>query len=200
VKILAFVVCLVRVMPLNDLAPAPGRVLVAPPTLRDPNFYRAVILLCEHGPGGSFGLTLNRPLDVQPREVVAGFYAYRDVLGLGGPVQRDTLHYLHRHGPAVPDSVDLGDGVRWGGSFEAVQALVRKGATNARELRFFVGYAGWSPEQLEAEVEADGWIVAPASADLVFTDAPDALWRRVMLRLGGEFALLANFPDDPRVN
>ncbi len=187
-------------MPLTDHPPAPGTLLVAPPMMRDPHFRRAVVLLCEHADGGSFGLILNRPLDLHPREVIEGFYAYDDPLSLGGPVQRDTLHYLHRHGPAVPGSVDLGDGVRWGGDFEAVQALVRKGATNQQELRFFVGYAGWSPGQLDEENDADGWIVAPARADLVFSTDPATLWRRVMLHLGGEFALLARFPEDPRVN
>lgn len=186
----------------NDVELAPGTLLVAAPMMQDPNFRRAVILLCEHKVNeGSFGLVLNRPLDVKLGDVMEEFFAYDPQLRLGGPVQRDTLHFLHRHPDAVDGGMALSDGVQWGGDFEAVKALLQGGDVSEGDLRFFLGYAGWSPDQLADEVEEDAWILAPSAADLVFADVPDQqLWRAVLRRMGGEYAILANFPDDPRMN
>jgi putative transcriptional regulator len=69
-----------------------------------------------------------------------------------------------------------------------------------QDLRFFVGYAGWSPGQLENEIDAGGWILAESSPDTVFAEEPSTLWRAVLRKMGGQYAVLANFPDDPRMN
>ena len=182
-------------------APAPGTLLVAPPLSDDANFRRTVVLLCEHGSEGSFGLILNRPLALQLSEVLEGPFGYDATLSLGGPVEPNTLHFLHRFADGrVPGAVALPGGVYWGGDFEAVQALVRGGDASAEDLRFFLGYAGWAAGQLDAEIELDGWILTQADALAVFAEDPEKLWRDVLRRMGGEYALLANFPDDPRMN
>ena len=183
----------------SDIPLAPGVLLIAPPMMADPNFRRAVVLLCEHGPDGSFGLILNRPLTLQLGEVLDEFYSDAP-LSLGGPVQQDTLHFLHRHGDLIGDAVPVLDGVHWGGDFEAVKTLVQTEVATPNDLRFFIGYAGWSPGQLGEEVEQDGWFLAHADDVLVFDDEPETLWRTVMRRMGGEYALLSTFPDDPRMN
>lgn len=183
-----------------DLQLHPGILLIAPPLSEDPNFRRTVVLLCEHGAEGSFGLILNRALSLQLGEVLEELGAYAGTLSLGGPVQPNTLHFLHRHADRIPDAISVTDGVYWGGSFETIRTLIESGQATARDLRFFLGYAGWSAGQLEAEVDVGGWILNPAQADLVFADHADGLWRTVLRRMGGEYALLANFPDDPRMN
>ena len=187
-------------MPAPELTPAPGVLLVAPPVLSDPNFRRSVVLLCEHGEGGSFGLILNRLLTLQLGEVLESLTGREEALWFGGPVQPSTLHFLHRHAGDVAGAVPVVDGVYWGGDFDDVQRLVWSEAAVADGLRFFLGYAGWIPGQLEAEIEAGGWILARADDALVFPDAPEKLWSAVLRRLGGEYALLANFPEDPRMN
>ena len=178
---------------------APGVLLVAHPMLGDPNFRRSVVLICEHSPEGSFGLILNRPLDLELGDVVDGL-AGDDLLSLGGPVQQDTLHFLHRHDDVLEGAIPVMEGVHWGGDFEMVKTLVWAEQASPRDLRFFLGYAGWSAGQLEEEVDEGGWFLTPATDDLVFADAPQQLWRTVLRRMGGEYALLANFPDDPRMN
>ena len=185
-------------MSASEIEPAPGVLLVAPPVLSDPNFRRSVVLLCEHGEAGSFGLVLNHLLTVQLGDVLESLSGRREPLWLGGPVQPSTLHFLHRHGGDIAGAVPVVDGVCWGGDFDDVQRLLRSEAADG--LRFFLGYAGWIPGQLEAEVEAGGWILARARAAFVFPDDPERLWSAVLRSLGGEYALLANFPEDPRMN
>ena len=129
-----------------------------------------------------------------------GLSLYQEPLGLGGPVQPDTLHYLHRHADVVSDAIEVVPGVFWGGDFEHVRALTQDGTTSSLDLRFFLGYSGWSPGQLDDEVAAGGWILADADADAVFPSDAAGLWRTVLRRMGGEYAILANFPDDPRLN
>lgn len=183
----------------SGIALAPGILLVAPPMMRDPNFWRAVVLLCEHGPGGSFGLILNRPLTLELSEVMNDLRG-ENMISLGGPVQRDTLHFLHRHGDQVSEAIPIVGGVHWGGDFEAIKTLIRTDATTPHDLRFFLGYAGWSPGQLEEEIEQGGWFLARAAEVFIFPEEPQTLWRLVMRRMGGEYALMSNFPADPRMN
>lgn len=184
----------------DDIRPEAGVVLIAPPMLGDPNFRRTVVLLCEHGPDGTFGLILNRPLPLQLEDVMNGLTGYPDALSLGGPVQPNTLHFLHRFGERLPGAVAVEDGVYWGGDFEVMKELIATEALTARDVRFFLGYSGWSAGQLDDEIEQGGWFLTRTGGDVVFAGDPGALWRRVLRQMGGEYAVLANFPDDPRMN
>lgn len=179
--------------------PTPGAILVAQPPMADPNFRRTVVLLCEHTTEGSFGLVLNRPTGLALSQAAAEPLPFDADLWLGGPVQPDTLHYLHPYGD-LDGSLPVHDGVFWGGSFEELRAGVEGGWLHAERVRFFVGYSGWGGGQLDAEVDEGTWIVLDGTPDLVFADGTDALWRQVLRQLGGEYALLSTFPDDPRMN
>ena len=179
--------------------PAAGMILVAPPLMADPNFRRTVVLLCEHGPEGSFGLILNRPLSLELSDILHDLTG-DDLVSMGGPVQQDTLHFLHRHGDLVTDAEPVLDSLYWGGDFEIVRAMIQAEQATPRTIRFFLGYAGWSPGQLENEIGQDGWFLTDATDDLVFTEEPAKLWRTVLRRMGGAYALLSTFPDDPRTN
>ncbi len=181
------------------MPPTPGALLVAEPPMADPNFRRAVVLLCEHTTEGSFGLVLNRPTGLTLAQAAAEPLPFDADLWLGGPVQPDTLHYLHPYGD-LDGALPVHDGVFWGGAFEDVQAGVGGGRLDADRFRFFVGYSGWGSGQLDAEVDDGAWIVLDGDAETVFADGDDALWRRVLRQLGGEYAILSTFPDDPRLN
>ena len=187
-------------MALSDIPPATGVLLIAPPMMQDPNFRRTVILLCEHGVDGSFGLILNRSVSVQLADVVEDMDHYTGPLCAGGPVQPETLHVLHRFGGRVGETVEVKEDLFWGGDFDEIQKIVRSEQTSFQEIRFFLGYAGWSPGQLDAEIEQDGWILTPAQNDYIFDVEPDVLWKKILRTMGGEYALLSNFPDDPRMN
>jgi len=165
-----------------------GRLLVAVPALRDPNFERTVVLVIEHGDAGAVGVVLNRPSDA----AVSAILPTWDYLAvppamvfLGGPVALNGVICLGRsaEGQAL-GPVDL--------EIDPDDALAG--------IRVFAGHAGWGATQLEGEVEAGGWLVLDALVDDTFTDAPETLWSLVLRRQGGALARLANFPDDPSSN
>lgn len=173
---------------------------MAVPPLADPNFKRTVILLCDHSLEGSFGLVLNRPTGLSLGQALDETLTFDATLWSGGPVQTDTLHYLHPYGEAVEGTLPVLDGVYWGGAFEAICKGIGRDRFDADRFRFFVGYSGWGPGQLDAEVDEGAWIVLDADASLVFDDGGDALWRSVLRKLGGEYAILSTYPDDPSLN
>jgi putative transcriptional regulator len=177
-----------------------GALLVAEPAMLDPNFKQAVILLCEHGENGSFGLTINRPSRLHLPEVLTEPLGLDHQLYVGGPVQPDTLHFLHAYGEQIEAALPIVEGVAWGGPFEEIVERIRIGTLEPDGFRFFAGYAGWGPGQLQDEVAEGSWIVLPALREHVFDWPPEQLWRRLVIALGGELALLVNFPDEPQLN
>ena len=100
-------------MALSDIPPETGVILVAPPMMQDPNFRRSVVLLCEHGVDGSFGLILNQSITLQLADIAEGMHHYDGPLCMGGPVQRNTLHVLHRLGDQVGESIQVTNDVYW---------------------------------------------------------------------------------------
>jgi putative transcriptional regulator len=177
-----------------------GHLLVATPPLVDPNFDRSVVLLLEHGDEGSLGIILNRPTDASLASVLPEWHPHASEPGVvfsGGPVATEAVIALARGGhDAAPGWVSvLGEigTVDVGG--EPVDLDFPLEA-----LRIFVGYAGWSPGQLEAELEQDAWFVVPTRPTDPFGADPEHLWRDVLRRQPGRVAMFANHPDDPTVN
>jgi len=110
------------------------------------------------------------------------------------------LHYLHRY-PGIDDAVEILDGVFWGGSFERILFLLETKQLRHKDIRFFLGYSGWSPLQLEEELEQDSWIVSDqASEELIFDTDPEFMWKKTLKIMGGRFSVFSNYPKDPRLN
>lgn len=187
-------------MPASNVTPAPGVLLLAPPLMPDPNFRRTVVLLCNHDEEGSFGLVLNRMLPLHLHEVLDDIEEESSQLALGGPVQPNTLHILHRHGDLFPKADQVIEGVFWSGDFDLIKAYVQSERPSTQDMRFFLGYAGWGPGQLVEEIKENSWILVQGKEAWVFPKDPTTLWRDVLRQMGGEYALLSNFPDDPRLN
>lgn len=184
----------------NRHEPAPGMLLVANPFLPDGNFKRAVVLLTEHNEGGSVGFVINKPVDLTFTDIVPEFPIDEVDLGYGGPVQLDTLHFLHKRPDLFSDCSPIFAEVCWGGDFDELRTRMDTRELSTYDVRFFVGYAGWAPDQLDQEIEDESWLVVPATEDLVFEDSPEKLWRKVLKSLGGRYAVMAGFPVDPRMN
>jgi putative transcriptional regulator len=173
--------------------------LIASPILRDPNFARTVVLLCEHDEEeGSMGLVVNRPSDLTLGQTIEGFEDdATQKLWVGGPVQRDVVLVLHRNA-AIPGARPVVDGMALGGEPDELLALLR--GARWSDVRVFSGYAGWGAGQLQRELAERSWIVCPARADFVFDSDPDGTWSALLRFLGPRYAYLATIPLDPRVN
>ncbi len=184
----------------NKVKPEKGRLLISEPFLPDPNFERTIILLCENNAEGSFGFVLNKPSLANVSDVMDDIKDYNTPAMVGGPVQQDTLHYLHRH-KGIEDAVEILDGVFWGGSFERVLFLLETKQLPHKDIRFFLGYSGWSPGQLDEELKQDSWIVSDqATEELIFDTEPEGMWKKTLKIMGGRFSIFSNYPKDPRLN
>lgn len=176
-----------------------GQLLIASPTLGDPNFRRSVVLVADHGEEGAMGIILNRPLDTTVGDTLPDLTDLVEPdqpLYQGGPVQLSAVLVLAEwDDPSVAADLILGDV-----GFATNQHGLEDLATAARRARAFVGYAGWGPGQLEGEVEREDWIVEPAQAGDLLAEDPEDLWRTVLARKGGRYALVARMPEDPSVN
>ncbi len=181
--------------------PGPGKLLISDPFLPDPNFSRTVVLLTEHQANvGSFGFVLNRSAGANLAEVV-DFDVKRDFpLFTGGPVQQETLHLLHQETSLAEDENLVLPGVYWGANFESLKRLLQSEKADPTKFRFFLGYSGWGPGQLENELEHKSWFVIEANSEMVFSADTDAMWKAVLRSLGGTYSLLANSPTDPQWN
>lgn len=179
---------------------APGLLLLSDPFLKDPNFSRAVILLCEHNESGSFGLVINKQIQYTLGDLVQQATGIDFPLFEGGPVQQNAVHFIHRSPDKIPDGVAIGSGMFWGGNFEEALEQIRLGKINKNEIRFFVGYSGWSEGQLQEEYNEKSWILSNTHTDIVFDSSTSSVWKKVMQGLGGEYALMVNYPSDPQLN
>ena len=184
----------------NKLKPEKGRLLVSEPFLPDPNFERTIVLLCEHNADGSFGFVLNKPSLVVIGNVVSDITDFPAPVFMGGPVQQDTLHYIHRF-PDLEDSVRIADGIYWGGDFEKLTFMLNTNQISQEDIKFFLGYSGWAGGQLEQELEADSWIVNDQVTEaLVFETTTEVMWREALKNMGGRFSVYSNYPVDPSMN
>lgn len=184
----------------NNLTPAKGMLLISEPFLEDPNFDRTVILLCEHNDQGSFGFVINQPANVTLKEVIEITEANDRPLFIGGPVEHNTLHFIHRF-PSLENAVEVINGIYWGGNFDQLLSLVDTGQATEEDIKFFVGYSGWEPNQMEEEIKVNSWIVSDIKdQSLLFMKEEKLLWKKVLDGLGGKFRIYSKYPSDPRLN
>jgi putative transcriptional regulator len=179
-----------------------GHLLVATPGLRDPNFERTVVLLVAHEEGGALGVVLNRATEVPVAEVLGGWGGLASdppVVFEGGPVQPEAAICLARSRSGVGEMRGFN---RVDGTVGTVDLSGEPDAIRDElvEVRVFAGYAGWSPQQLEDEIESGSWFTFKALPSDAFTDRPDDLWAMVLRRQGGMYAAVAFYPSDPTLN
>ena len=184
----------------NMIDPGPGILLIADPFLKDPNFLRTVVLLCEHTTEGSFGFVLNKQIDNTLDELLNGFEGFKLPVYYGGPVQTDTIHFIHQCPELIPDAYKISDDIYWGGSFETVAALIKNEEIDADKIKFFLGYSGWGTGQLGEEMQEKSWLTVATTNQLTFNTAPAEVWKSSLKHLGGDYEMLVNFPIDPQLN
>jgi len=177
-----------------------GSLLVAEPFLWDGNFRRSVILLTDCREDGAVGFILNKELAQRVDELPIDLPHFEVPAFHGGPVARDRLYFLHNVGNLLDGSIQICNGVWFGGDFEQLRFLISSQLIEEKHIRFFVGYAGWSEGQLKDEIETGSWIVADMDSNYVFNTPPELLWKRVLQNKGAAFSIIADMPDDNVVN
>lgn len=183
------------------ILPEKGDLLISEPYLPDPNFERTVVLLCENDENGSFGFVLNKLANATLNELIEETQNFDTEVYIGGPVQRNTLHFLHRTEGMLQNDRKIVEGINWGVDFEKLLSHINTRQVEKEDFKFFVGYSGWSPGQLMDEVKDRAWIIyKKASPEMVFDMGADELWSRLLKNMGGKFRVISNYPIDPRLN
>jgi len=178
-----------------------GQLLIAEPSIiGDFSFNRSVILLADHNAEGSVGFILNKPLhytisDLLP-EIEASFEIYN-----GGPVEQDNLYFIHTIPDLIPNSIEISNGIFWGGDFELTKSLINNKKINKENIRFFLGYTGWGSNQLKEELNSNSWIMTPNEYQKNLLRKSSAhFWKEQINQLGGDYIIWSNAPENPTLN
>jgi putative transcriptional regulator len=183
------------------LIPEKGKLLIAEPSLTgDVSFNRSVVLLAEHTKEGSVGFILNKPLEYQINDLVTEILIPFQVYN-GGPVDQDNLYFIHKVPHLIENSIEISDGIYWGGDFEKTITLINQKAISEDDIRFFLGYSGWSSLQLDEELSSKSWIVVTNQYESqIIKKSSVAFWKEKIMELGGDYLLWSNAPENPSLN
>jgi putative transcriptional regulator len=177
-----------------------GQLLVAEPFMSDPYFNRAVIQLCEHNEDGALGFIINKPIDMALQDLIPGLESTDLKVFYGGPVQTDSLQYLHNAGHLLEDSRMVSPGIYWGGDFEKVKFLLENRLILSDNIRFYIGYSGWSEGQLEEELSYGSWLLGQADPNYLFKLPPSDVWKQVLEVKGGNYSVISAMPEENILN
>lgn len=183
----------------DKVAPKQGSVLIAEPGLIDLNFKRSVLLLVEHNENGTVGFVLNRILNYKLSDLLPDFPDFDANISLGGPVSPKSIHFIHTLGDIVPKTTHIIDNIYWGGDFEYIKSLIVANRIAPKQILFFVGYSGWSCEQLNREIAEGSWVVTQLHPIEIFRGSED-LWINTVRKLGKRFKPWTLYPEDPSFN
>ncbi len=185
----------------TDLEPKKGRILISDPFVGDEYFERSVVYLCEHSKEGSFGFVLNKYVEIDINELNPDFPELKSRLSLGGPVETESLYFLHTLGNELNESIELKNGIFIGGDFDQLTKVIKDTHFENNQIRFFLGYSGWDPEQLKYEIEDNVWIVAEVdNIEEIMNTQMDDPWKYFISKLGKKFELYTTFPLNPSEN
>lgn len=178
-----------------------GLLLIAEPSIiGNMSFNRSIILIADHNSKGSIGFILNKPLDLTLQdlfpEIEINFELYN-----GGPVEQENLYYIHKTPDLIPNSIEISDGLYWGGNFQKVIELIKNNKLNPFDIRFFLGYSGWGNNQLNYELRSNTWILSKnIYNNQIIEKVNNSFWKEQMLELGGDYTIWSNAPENPSYN
>ncbi len=183
----------------SKLTPQKGRILISEPFLAGDFFSRSTVLLVDYSSSGAVGFILNKPYEAQINELFSLSSIFVPEVFVGGPVSDDSLFYIHTLGDKIQGSINIKDELFWGGNFEELKSVILSGKAKAEQVKFFVGYSGWSPGQLEEEISGNSWLVADVDSKRVMKSTRN-LWLESVKKAGRHYETWLNFPEDPNSN
>ena len=177
-----------------------GRLLISEPALTDPVFFKSVVLLTHHSSDESIGLVLNHPTKIHLNEILNNIPFSDFPVYIGGPVEKNSIHFIHTLGDLIPNTEKVTEGLYWGGDFDTVLSLMSKNEITKDDIRFFAGYSGWGENQLNEEIREDGWIINNANKDICMKYSNPTLWTDLIKTKDRKYAIWANMPKNPNLN
>lgn len=178
-----------------------GHLLIAEPSIiGDLSFNRSVILLADHNKNGSVGFIINKPLKYTIQDLIPDIKSTFKIYN-GGPVEQDNLYFIHNIPELIPNSIEISNGIYWGGEYEITKDLINNGKITKNNIRFFLGYTGWEEDQLETEMEENSWIITKNNYEKkIIGKSSFDFWKKQILELGGNYQIWSNTPEDPSLN
>jgi putative transcriptional regulator len=186
---------------MNEVKIKKGQLLLSEPSLLgETSFNRSVILLAEYTTEGTVGFILNKPLEFTIGNLIPEINSSLTVYN-GGPVEQDNLYFIHTIPKKIQNSIEISNGIFWGGDFESLKNLLNEDKISKTEIRFFLGYTGWTKEQLETELQKDNWLLIDnKEKEKLLTKPINEFWKEKIKAQGGDYILFSNAPEDPILN
>jgi len=181
------------------IKPNQGIILISEPSLQDYYFRQSVVLLAEHNREGTFGVIINKPMEMRLPEIFDDLREFDFPVYLGGPVKTDSVFFVHSL-DTISGSLKIMQGLYWGGDIRTVKSYIRDGLITENQIRFFVGYAGWNAGQLDREIVENSWVLSHTTPHEVITTQPETLWSNYLKHMGHDYAIWSNYPADPTLN
>jgi len=190
---------------LNSLSLEKGRILISDPFLNDNYFSNSVILLCELNEKGAFGLVLNHYIDESLSDFMNDFQGKktdRFKISLGGPVDTDSIYYIHNRPDIIEGSIQIIDDVYLGNgiNFTDLSVLIEEEKIKKNELKFFLGYSGWTAGQLQEELLKNSWFVGNLSTRTLMNYDQEDIWKKTLEQMSEKHRVISNFPQNPLLN
>ena len=183
----------------KNVLPSAGTLLVSEPFSKDAYFKRSIVLLTLNNEEGAVGFILNKQVEIPLSDLFEEDFDFKGTVSIGGPVSIDRIDFLHTLGNVIPESKHVIGNIYWGGNFNSVLKLLRSHSINENQIRFFIGYSGWSKGQLDKEIENDFWLVTkPEPCSIMTVDKN--YWKTTLKRLGKKYEVWLNIPEDPVLN
>jgi putative transcriptional regulator len=181
--------------------PQKGSVLISEPFLNDAYFQRAVIFLSGCDKDGAMGFVLNKETGLVLGDLTDSITSERQTpVFLGGPVDGDKLFFLHSLGGFLPGALYIRDDIYLNGDFDVLQSYMNQGNPIAGKIKFFLGYSGWSPGQLDEEIKSNTWLVGDLDFQSIMSGEREELWRKALSGLGKQYKVWLNYPKEPYLN
>jgi len=183
----------------SKLTPQKGRIIISEPFLPGNYFSRSAVLLVDYSPTGAVGFILNKPFETKINELLNILPDYTPEVFAGGPVGHDNLFYIHTLGEMIRGSIRIKDELHWGGNFNDIKLAIASGKAKPDQVKFFVGYSGWSAGQLDDEIADNSWLVTEANIKQIMKSNQN-FWLESVKNAGGHYEMWQNFPEDPNSN
>jgi putative transcriptional regulator len=185
----------------NNLMPEKGRILISEPFLQDSYFQRSVIILVEHNSDGTMGFVVNKKTGLLVNDFFDELQNIPHIpIYLGGPVSSERLFFIHSLGNSIPGSVRINDNLYFDGDFDSLVKFILSGQSYEERIKFFLGYSGWSKDQLKNEIDQNSWLVSKQNNNNVITAEDESFWKFAVSSIGGSYKTWINFPKDPILN